>query len=294
MLSILIPTYNYTIFDLVQELHTQAKKERIDFEIIVLDDGSETGIAEANKKISLLEHCRYIQNNKNLGRTVTRKLLAETAVHNLLLFLDADVLPVDDLLISRYIPYLKATDKQVVVGGYAYKQPVDRQNLGLRLKYGLHREQKSAADRAKNPYGYVFSGNFLTDKATFLQNNYPDNKNLYGLDNYFSYNLYVNKVSVLHIDNPIYHLGLEDDTVYFKKCIEAVKNRKMLLGDAPGTENINAMSKYYTLLKKYRLRGVVSLGFSISEPLLKKMILKKNPSLFCLDIYRLGYLCSLK
>jgi glycosyltransferase involved in cell wall biosynthesis len=40
MLSILIPTHNYDTFQLVKELHNQAIKECIEFEIIVSDDAS--------------------------------------------------------------------------------------------------------------------------------------------------------------------------------------------------------------------------------------------------------------
>ena len=40
MLSILIPTYNYNITRLVVDLHQQALDTYVDFEIIVIEDGS--------------------------------------------------------------------------------------------------------------------------------------------------------------------------------------------------------------------------------------------------------------
>ena len=40
MLSILIPTYNYKVEALVNELHAQATYCQIDFEIIIGDDSS--------------------------------------------------------------------------------------------------------------------------------------------------------------------------------------------------------------------------------------------------------------
>ena len=40
MLSILIPTYNYSIVELVSNVHKQAIIAKIQFELIVLDDCS--------------------------------------------------------------------------------------------------------------------------------------------------------------------------------------------------------------------------------------------------------------
>jgi len=290
MLSILIPAYNYDVTLLVQVLHTQCLQAGIEFEIIVADDSPGNPLSLVNRKITTQTHCRFIQNETNLGRTATRKKLAEAAVYDTLLFLDADVIPADGAFISRYLPYIN-NENTVVMGGYAYKpeagQPV------LRLKYGMAREEKAAEDRNNNPYASVFSGNFLTSKHVFLQNNYPENRNFYGMDNYFSYSLYKNEVTVVHIDNPIYHLGLEEDGVFFEKCLESVRIRKELLANKEGIENINPLLRYYKKLGKYRVRGLVAIVFRLCEPILKKRILNKNPNLFCLDLYRLGYLCTL-
>ncbi|WP_338409187.1 glycosyltransferase, partial [uncultured Flavobacterium sp.] len=56
MLSILIPTYNHNVFPLVVELFSQVNKLKIDYEILVLDDGS-TQYVEENLKISTLKNC---------------------------------------------------------------------------------------------------------------------------------------------------------------------------------------------------------------------------------------------
>ena len=52
MLSVLIPTYNYNAFSLVEELHRQLTLEAIIFEIICLDDGSNSVLNNENKKIN--------------------------------------------------------------------------------------------------------------------------------------------------------------------------------------------------------------------------------------------------
>jgi GT2 family glycosyltransferase len=287
MLSILIPTYNYDVFALTEELYTQCIKEDIAFEIIVLDDAS----PNYSESQSLYENVIYLRNETNLGRTLTRKKLAETARYDSLLFLDADVIPVKSDFIKNYILHI---DNPIVLGGVAYISEITDTNKTLRHKYGRMREETTAAERNKNPYGNILSGNLMVKKDVFLEHNYAQNHNLYGMDIYFSYRLYKNNVAIVHIDNPVYHLGLEDDEIFFKKSLQAVESRKQLLADAEGIENINSLLKHYKRLKKYRLTGLISLGFKLAEPLLKKMILKKDPNLFYLDIYRLGYICTLK
>lgn len=286
MLSILIPTYNYDTNALVEELHKQALSARISFEIIVADDNSPKQIKLGPER----DNIKYVSNEQNLGRTATRSKLAEAAKFNNLLFLDADVIPVSTNFISDYI---KEIDKDVVFGGYAY-QPMNLTTNHLRYKYGRKREEKPADERNRNPYGAIFSGNILIKKAVFLEHNYPNPDNLYGMDIFFSYQLYIHNIRVWHINNPVYHLGLEDDKVFFNKCLQSVISRKKLLANAEGIENVNALLRHYKMLKKYRLTGIIAFMFRISEPFLRMMVMKKDPNLFCLDIYRLGYICAIK
>lgn len=293
MLSILIPTYNYNVRVLVEQLHKQAITEAIAFEIIVIDDCSpNTDYLSDHEFINSLSNCSFFRNEINLGRTATRTKLAEAAKFENLLFLDADVIPVKTNFISQYVKNINE-DTAVVFGGYAYYK-TNHTSANLRYKYGKEREEIPLSKRIQNPYAAIFSGNLLIKKDIFLKYNYPNPDNLYGMDNFFCYQLYINNVKAEHIDNPIYHLGLESDEVFFKKSIESVKNRKELLENAEGIENINSLLRHYKKLKKYRLTGLVSLGFKVAAPFLKKMILKKDPNLFCLDIYRLGYICTLK
>ncbi|GGB86522.1 glycosyl transferase [Flavobacterium suaedae] len=293
MLSILIPTYNYSITALVNEVYKQCTQNNIVFEIIAIDDCSTESFLKENRAINMLENSRLLENTKNLGRTLSRKLLAETATFEMLLFLDADVIPVSENFIKDYLLYIE-NKTEVVLGGYAYTDNPPESDKMLRYMYGKEREEQPASVRNKTPYGYVFSGNILIRKAIFIKYNYAENENFYGMDVYFSYNLYVNDIPVIHIDNPIYHLGLEKNEVFFKKSIEAVAVRHKLLHKTPDIDAVNGLMKYYKKLSKVGLKKVVGIGFKITEPILKRMILKKKPNLFFLDIYRLGYICTLK
>ncbi|HTO35696.1 MAG TPA: glycosyltransferase family 2 protein [Flavobacterium sp.] len=287
MLSILIPIYNYPVEKPVKELHAQLLRENVPFEIICLDDCSAKNVNNPN--LFLSENIKFEQNPKNLGRTATRNILAKMAQYDWLLFLDADVIPADNDFIKRYISYLKS-DKEVVFGGCKYAETHCDNPTLLRWKYGRERETVSSSIRNKNLYQHIFSGNLLIQKEIFLSILFP-NGNFYGMDVFCAYELFQKKANILHIDNPVIHLGLEKNEIFFNKCLEAVAVRKQFLLNKPEIEKISPLLRHYKRLKRYKLVLLVKWLFAQTEPFLKKKILAPNPSLFCLDLYRLGYIC---
>lgn len=291
MLSILIPVYNYNVSQLLQKIHAEASSLNIPFEIVVIDDKSEKYLEE-NKTQAKLLNCRFIENKINLGRTRSRKILAESALYSKLLFLDSDVVPVSDSFIKNYIEVIN--EAPLILGGIEYQAEILDYTTILRLKYGLNRESKPAIVRKKKPYSSIISANLLIDKQLFLESNFSEKTNLYGLDIYFSYMLYKKQTKVLHIDNPVYHIGLEPNEVFFDKSLNSVRVRKELLIDKNGIENVNSLLRHYKKLKKYHLAGLTALAFKLTEPYLKRKILSTKPNLFYFDLYRLGYICAIK
>ncbi len=291
MLSILIPTYNYNVVPLVLELHKQCLECEIDFEIIVIDDCSKLFL-DKNQVINSLSNCHFEVLEKNIGRSAIRNLLAGKATSENLLFLDSDTIPVNSNFISSYTSFLN-TKIEVVLGGYCYKEEPEFEGK-FRYKYGKEREEKSAFERNLNPYKFIFSGNIFIQKKTFLLTNYAFENTFYGMDIFFAYQLFMHKTDVLHIENPIYHLGLETNEIFFEKSLKAVESRKKFLVNCDQIEKISPLIKHYKKLKKYRLLPIAIVFFSVLKPIIKKLILNKNPSLLCFDLYRLGYLCALK
>lgn len=293
MLSILIPTYNYTVIELVQNIHQQCLACSISFEIICLDDYSANHFQHENEQIKELSYCYYYKNESNFGRTKSRQILAEKAKFDWILFLDSDVLPENEKFIEKYITHLNNSNS-VVFGGYKYEKRQPESSKILRYKYGREREEKSAEFRSKKPYQYVFSGNMLIQKKLFFELNYVENDKFYGMDIYFAYQLFSRKIAVHHIDNAIFHLGLERNEVFFEKALQSVISRKRFLVDKVDIEQLNPLLAYYKKIKKYRLMFISKLFFRISKQFLKRNILSKNPNLFYFDLYRLGYICSEK
>ena len=292
MLSILIPTYNYSVVELVNKVHQQALEANIAFEIIVFDDFSTQKVfIKINNEIKKNEFCTYIINNKNIGRTAARNYLASKAKYEFLLFLDADVLPKYDDFISRY----KLTENQnckVIYGGVCYYNERPNPDQLLRWRYGNERETKNIEDRLKEPY-FIISQNLLIDKKTFIKNNTSDH-NTYGLDILFSGNLLKNNIQVKHIDNPVYHLGLENNIFFLKKSLEAVKTTFLLENNNQIGNDLRPLQKSYLFLNKWKLNGAFSVFFKMFKKQIKSNLLSKSPSMFLFDLYRLQYFIELK
>ena len=140
MLSILIPTYNYNVYPLVDNLVNRAIKANIIFEIISIDDGSSSKLNAYNKKINLLTNCTFIERQTNKGRTATRQELAEKAQYDLPLSLDADVMPNNNDFLKKYISLTNKSNK-AIFGGFAYNIENYSPNKSLRYTFGKHREE---------------------------------------------------------------------------------------------------------------------------------------------------------
>ena len=292
MLSILIPVYNYNVLPLINELVKQCNFSGITFEIICLDDLSTLIFAE-NQKINQFENCHYSVLKKNIGRSSIRNLLAKKAIYENLLFLDADTIPVQQDFISKYISQINNTEK-VIYGGILYENTKPSKDQLLRWIYGSKREALLTSERNKNPYISFLTLNFLISKSIFSVVSFNENiPNLRHEDTLFSFELMQNKIEIIHIENPVFHLGIEDSKTFIRKSEEAVIGLKNLVDSGLIRPDYVRLSHYNNTLKKYHFQSLIAFGFKILKPLFIHNLLGKKPSLFLFDIYRLGYYCTL-
>ncbi len=292
MLSILIPTYNYNTYALVLELKQQADLLDIPYEILVQDDCSSKFLDE-NSKINELEHCFFRNNESNLGRTQNRTILANDSKYDLLLFLDADIMPENRLFLKTYVSN-SSEKNSAIFGGITYSKIEPDSSRILRYKYGREREEASAFIRNLKPYAYIMSGNMLISKVNFKKCNFKNKVKLYGMDIFFSYQLFLNKISIIHIDNEIIHYGLESNVDFFDKMLKSIESRKLYLSNEKNIGEVNSLLKYYSIIKKIKLTNLIGFIFKVFKNTIKRKILNNNPNLFYLDLYRLGYICTLK
>lgn len=294
MISILIPTYNYSVVTLVNVLHKQVQTAEILYEIIVCDDAStDLSIVKENKSIKNLECCTLIKNTTNLGRTQTRQKLAETAKYNWLLFLDADVMPKYDTFINDYVANI-SNEIDLIFGGICYEEHKPEIHKMLRWKYGISREKIPLEKRKKKPTLTINSGCFLIKKKIFLSVNSKMNYSGYGMDLMFQHLLFQNRNTILHIDNPVIHLGLESNAEFIKKSLKAIETTVYLEKQMQINTPIKPLQKAYKRLKKNHLVYIFKNCFKPFKNLVKRNLLSKNPSLFLFDIYRLYHYTNLK
>lgn len=291
MLSILIPTYNYNVFPLVENLYNQCRECAVDFEIIVLDDASEHHFE--NQRINDLSNCRFEVLEKNIGRSAIRNLLAQKAKHDWFLFLDADAFPFDNTFIYNYINKIHRSDK-VLCGGIRYQDEQPAKNKSLRWVYGKKREVISVAKRQKNEHLSFLTLTFLIHKSIFKQVNFNEKIPFYGYEDIlFSYELKQKNIPIKHIENPTYHLGIEENEVFLIKTELALQSLLFLIKEKSLPENYVKLTKYLSIIRKTKIKKTVGFLFKFLKPLLKKQILSSNPNLFLFDLYRLGYICTL-
>lgn len=293
MLSILIPTYNYNIEALVAELHAQSKACAIEFEILCYDDASTNlEVIAANKSINSLENTTYIVLESNVGRSAIRNRLAKEARYDLLLFLDADVMPKSNNFIHNYISNVDSYH-QVLFGGFTYDKTEPHFQTSLRGKYGLKYEQVDAEKRNLSPYRLVISANFLVEKSIFIKLNSLIPENRYGLDNVFGALLKTNNINILHLNNEVYHNGLEDNISFINKSEQATKTLLWMLNRGKVVRHSNNLLKVFEIFKTIKINFILNGFYKIFYERMKKNLVSNRPNLYILQLYKLSYMCHI-
>lgn len=295
MLSILIPVYNFSVTDLVIALHKQCIDSRINFEIICCDDASEKSFHEVNSKLASLAEVVYKRLETNHGRSRIRNLLAREAKYDNLLFMDCDSEVVSENFISNYIQLCNSGN--VICGGRVYDSSVPAENRKiLRWKTGKRSEEINADKRSRAPYHSFMTNNFLIPKKIFLDNPLDEGLSGYGHeDTLLGFQLKRKNIPVLHISNPLKHIGLEDAQEFLSKTENGIANLLILWRE----KKINAeeltqipLLKTYFNLKRMFLTGVFLFFFRLFAGAIKKNILSGNPSPVLFDVFKLGKLAQ--
>jgi hypothetical protein len=292
MLSILIPTYNYNALPLAGILEQQALKLGIVFELICMDDGSFSEHNKQNQQINTLTNSKFFENRKNVGSKANRQRLAEHAQYEWLLFIDADSKPKHAEYLSNYIEEINSNNG-AVFGGFSYSDMLIDTNKTLRYTFGKNREEVDASIRNRNPYKVIISANFLIKRSVFLGIINQENINIYGLDYLFSAQLKEHNIKIKHINNEVFHLGLDSNDKFLKKTKDAVKAlHHVSYSSQIRTHNISLL-RAYKILKTIGLKQPLAWLYKKLESKIEDHLKSSNPNLFLFDVYRLGYLCTL-
>ena len=290
MISVLIPVYNYNIVALIKEIHSQVIDCKIPFEIIALEDGSTSENITINQEINTFSDTKLLISKKNIGRIAARQILSDNAKFDWLLFLDADTMPKSKTFIASYLTLFNS-NFDAIYGGCAYEETKPKPEFMLRWVYGKVKEEVAANIRNDKPYKSIVSVNFMIKKAIFNLINSQINHRGYGLDNMFGALLKSNQIKVHHVNNEVYHLGLEASDLYLEKKEEAAQTLLRLYKEEKISNRDNELLTLFKKLKRFKLNNLASLFYKIFKNGLKKNLTSSKPSIKILQLYRITYMC---
>lgn len=289
MLSILIPTRDFDCCKLAMALQQQAQEQNLPYEIIIGEDGSSPQGLKLNEKIANLPGCSILSLEQNVGRSKIRNILADKAKGENIMFIDSDAIVEKELFLHTYMKALE-TDS-VVCGGLYHADKLYDKNCTLRYKYEKNADKhRKAAERSKRPYDNFATFCFAIRRELFMKIKFDEEIRQYGYeDTLFGHKLQELGVTIKHIDNPLLHTGLESNAIYLSKVEESLKTLSAIQSKIGSTPLIRCYNK----LRSMHLINSVSALWRNLKPLLRKNLLSKKPSLFILNIYKIGYFCNL-
>lgn len=293
MYSVLIPTYNTDVRQLVGELHRQAIELMLEFEIIVLEDGS-VNFREENSQVSELHNCRYIELDHNTGRSAARNRLANEAHYPYLIYMDCDAEIQHDDYLRRYANFFREEDV-IVLGGTSYDDSNNDPRYSLRLTYGRKREANILYHNRQTTFNNFTTFNFLISANIIKSIRFNESIVGYGHeDTLFGHALHEAGYSFYRIDNTLIHKGLDDNYTFLRKTEESVFNLYKLYSTNfyPFLQNESQLLKTYEMLKRRRLITLVSISGLLMRPFLCWQLCSTKPSLRLFDFYKLAHLCT--
>ncbi len=289
-LSICIPVYNTSIKPLVTAL--LAREADYVKEILIFDDGSSEAIKHENKELSNVLKVLYKEMPENVGRSKIRNNLGKAATGDFLLFIDDDCVPEKSNFLEHYYHHFK--EASVFCGGHIYPEKVAPSQT-LHHFIGKQSEVKSAEDRNQKPFNSFHSSNFCIKREVFLAHPFNEQLTQYGHeDTLFGFELKKAGNSLLHLTNPVVHLGVQTNAVFLEKTEKALQNLAYLYksADKDFVESVKVLRLYATL-KQFGVAGIIAVFFQHYGKTLKHKLQNETPSLRRYNIFKLAYLCWL-
>jgi len=288
-ISVLIPVYQHNPSVLIKELYKQLSETPVLFEIRVLDDSSQTNYYEEwSAPLHILPNVSVNRLIENKGRAEIRNILVEQALYNWVLFLDADTHPCMDSYIQQFIPFLSESI-DAVCGGTAYRNSMNDSAHSLRWKYGKAREEKSAEQRNKCAFKHFTINNLLIRKNCLVKFPLDISIKEYGHeDTLLGMVLERNGVRIKHIDNFVYHDGLDPNEVFVTKIIQSVYTLVDLYKNDKLTDDTKLIQLYKTI-HSIRLDGIFLVLVKPVIPSIYKNLTSKKPFLLLLDILKIWH-----
>lgn len=292
MLSVLIPTFEYDCSDLVTALHQQCESltqnDQLEYEIIVVDDGSKGAVWQTVKAtVESLNHCSFIRLEENIGRSRVRNFLAQRAQGERLLFIDSHMSIISTQYIQRYL----TTDADICQGGYVVEED-DKWDDNLRYRYERRARQLNRKHNDDTETNHDFhTSNFMVTRQLFLAHPLDESIRRYGYEDVlYGKQLADCGIKVTNIDNPVGFAHFESNSAFVQKTEEAIATLYEL------RERIDGYSRLLTherRLKRWIIAPLLCNIFFLTRQKMRDNLCGSNPNLRIFDFYKLLLLLSL-
>jgi glycosyltransferase involved in cell wall biosynthesis len=196
-------------------------------EFVLLDDGSASAGLLA-RTIAAAETTgaptRLVVCGESRGRAGARNRLISEAHGEYVLFIDADMLPDSAHFLSIWLGVIRTQRPVVAFGGLSVVQA--RRTYETALHYALFARSDchAARRRARRPAQTTASANLLVQRAFLLKHPFDDNYSGWGFEDVDWALSASRRTEILHIDNTMTHMGLDDLATLMRKSAEAGPN----------------------------------------------------------------------
>ncbi|MEO8274904.1 MAG: glycosyltransferase [Thermoanaerobaculia bacterium] len=168
--SVVIPTFNRR--DVLDEVLSALDRQlgAPDFEVIVVDDGSSDGTAEALDRRAQIRPLRLLQ-QRNRGPAAARNLGVTAASGGLVAFLGDDTVPAPDWLARHVAAHAERSAPRLAVVGFTDWHPRTRQTPFLRYlnARGLQFGYALISDPEQVPFNFFYTSNLSLRRTTLLE-----------------------------------------------------------------------------------------------------------------------------
>lgn len=261
ILSILIPFYHDDPSTLIDALSGVKK----DVEILVYDDG--TGDADISRSVSAAiksAQCQAVLFTaaENRGRAFGRNFLFEAAKSSWVLFLDADMMPMDKSFLGSYIKAIEAGQADIIFGGFKVREEKGEPACELHRLMSISSDCAPAAERQRLGPKNVASSNLCVRKTVLSKEPFDNEFIGWGWEDSEWAARVSQRYNLLHMDNAALHLGLETTDTLLRRFKTSGENYLRFTQRHPELAKSLPLHRWVERLRK-------TPGHSLIRPVLK-------------------------
>lgn len=251
--SVLIPFLRDDPSELVQLLDEEAASIAGAVEIVVMDDGTNDPDLTARLRSQIQAMAlpaRLITLTKNEGRSKGRNRLAESARGGSLLFLDSDMRPDHSRFLWTWADLVAREDPAVAFGGFSLLQAPTDARFSVHRSMALKSDCVPYQERARTPEKYVYTSNLLVRRDVFETETFDAEFSGWGWEDVEWAMRVSRRFTVVHIDNPATHMGLDTVEALAGKYEQSAGNFARVVARHPDIVGGYPSYKAARLLKK--------------------------------------------